>query len=391
MIRNSSASKLALVYFDAGGGHRSTANALCAVVPQFRLAWEISRLNLQELLDGIDLVRKVTGLRVQDAYNLLLKRGWTLGAAQLLPPLHGLIRLYHGPIVRLLESYWRETQPDAVVSLIPNFNRQLAQSVRNTLPGAPFITILTDLADYPPHFWMEAESEYLICGTKRAASQALAMGHPPERVFQTSGMIVNPAFYQPPLSDRPEARRSLGLDPERPTGLVLFGGEGSSAMIQIARLLDSSQNLQLVFICGRNARLAAELRQMRLRIPAYIEGYTTEVQRYMRLADFFIGKPGPGSISEALTMGLPVIVQCNSWTLPQERFNAAWIQEQEVGIVVKDFRKIGDAVSTLLDPVTFARYRAKVEGLRNRAVFEVPEIVESILERSRVQPSLAPS
>ena len=51
----------------------------------------------------------------------------------------------------------------------------------------------------------------------------------------------------------------------------------------------------------------------------------------MQLADFFIGKPGPGSVSEALAMRLPVIVECNAWTLPQERYNAEWIVEKEVG------------------------------------------------------------
>jgi UDP-N-acetylglucosamine:LPS N-acetylglucosamine transferase len=42
----------------------------------------------------------------------------------------------------------------------------------------------------------------------------------------------------------------------------------------------------------------------------------------MALSDFFIGKPGPGSISEALSKHLPVIIDCNAWTLPQERYNA---------------------------------------------------------------------
>jgi len=105
----------------------------------------------------------------------------------------------------------------------------------------------------------------------------------------------------------------------------------------------------------------------------------------MGLSDFFIGKPGPGSISEALTMGLPVIVQCNTWTLPQERFNAAWIQEKEVGMVVRHFRCIADVVRSLLDPSTFDRYRANAVALRNRAVFEVPEILDRILQKTTGQ------
>jgi len=37
-------------------------------------------------------------------------------------------------------------------------------------------------------------------------------------------------------------------------------------------------------------------------------GFAQNVEHYMALADFFIGKPGPGSISEALQFHLPVIV-----------------------------------------------------------------------------------
>ena len=37
-------------------------------------------VNLQELLDPIDVFRRLLGLRLQDLYNLLLRRGWTLGS-----------------------------------------------------------------------------------------------------------------------------------------------------------------------------------------------------------------------------------------------------------------------------------------------------------------------
>ena len=33
-------------------------------------------------------------------------------------------------------------------------------------------------------------------------------------------------------------------------------------------------------------------------------------------------------------MKLPVIVERNAWTLPQERYNADWVRENGVGLVV---------------------------------------------------------
>jgi Glycosyltransferase family 28 C-terminal domain len=375
--------KLDFVFFDAGGGHRSAALALQQVIVQQQRPWEIRMVNLQELLDPLDVFRRVTGLRVQDIYNLLLKRGWTLGSGQLLKGLHGAIRLFQPAMVRALGEFWRTSRPDLAVSLVPNFNRPLWLSLQAALPATPLVTILTDFADYPPHFWIERQRQYLVCGTARAIEQARQLGHESQFIFGTSGMILNPRFYEPPSLDRGAERRRLGLDPQRPTGLVLFGGEGSGVMLEIARRLQSAARpLQLILICGRNQKLAARLRSPAARIPMLVEGFTREVPYYMQLSDFFIGKPGPGSLSEAIAMKLPVIVERNAWTLPQERYNTEWVREKDVGLVLPDFRAIGEAVDRMLEPDTCRRMRANAAAQVNRAVFEIPDILESILRQA---------
>src|SRR6185437_28082 len=145
-------------------------------------------------------------------------------------------------------------------SLVPNFNRALFQGLHLVSPGTPFVTILTDFADYPPHFWIERQEQYLICGTERAAQQARACGHPDDHILRTSGMILRPSFYDPPAVHVATERERLGLKAELPTGLVLFGGEGSKKMLDIARRVSAmSAPPQLIFICGRNTALQARL------------------------------------------------------------------------------------------------------------------------------------
>src|ERR1700728_2378078 len=286
--------RLDFAFFDAGGGHRSAANALKAVIEQQGRQWEIRLVNLQEILDSLDIFRKYTGIRMQDVYNVLLQKGWTLGSAQGTVLMHGLIRLYHGGQVRLLRDFWKQGERDLVVSLIPNFNRALYESLRDSSPATPLVTILTDLADYPPHFWIERQEQFLICGTEKAVEQARALGHPDERVFRTSGMILRPSFYEPVTADRVAERRRLGLDPDLPTGLVLFGGQGASVMPEIARRVAAvpQLNAQFIFICGRNKKLAERLRGMHTRFPKYVEEFTSEIPSYMHLSDFFVGKAG---------------------------------------------------------------------------------------------------
>ena len=371
--------KIDFVYFDAGGGHRSAAMALKTVVEAQGRTWDIRLVNLQEVLDSLDIFKKITGIRLEDIYNLILAKGWTLGSAQGLKIMHGAIRAYHGPVVRLLTEYWKRTRPDMLVSVVPNFNRAMYNSLRAALPQVPYVTILTDMADYPPHFWIErGQDQYFICGTDRAVEQARALRHPAERVLRTSGMILRPKFYEPVNVDIAAERMRLGLDPSPPTGLVLFGGQGSRVMLDIAREL---QDTQLIMICGKNRELADRLRKMPSRAPHFIEGFTQEIPYYMHLSDFFIGKPGPGSISEAVAMKLPVIVERNAWTLPQERYNADWVIEHGVGVVLKNFRGIRDAVGKML--ASLEQYRSAVEKIENRAIFEIPDMLATILESAR--------
>ncbi|HUK53559.1 MAG TPA: glycosyltransferase [Candidatus Binatia bacterium] len=373
--------RIEFVYFDAGGGHRSAATALKSVIEAQKLPWEVHLFNLQEQLDALDFVRGLTRVRMQDVYNLMLRRGWTLGSTQIMRVLQHTIRLYHPLLVRRLAGVWSERRPDLVVSFIPHFNRALAESLGKSGPKTPFVTLLTDLADFPPHFWIERQEQFFICGTERAVAQAHAAGHPPARVFRTSGMILNPKFYDPPKLNWAAERHRLGLHPDRPTGLVLFGGHGSSAMLEIAERLDSSPlPVQLVMICGKNDKLARALRKKSSQRPRFVEGFTTEIPYYMRLADFFLGKPGPGSISEALAMGLPVVVERNAWTLPQERYNAHWVRHNGFGLVVRSWKNVNAAVEHLLEPSKFEATHRAVSSVRNRAVLEIPEILGRILD-----------
>lgn len=377
---NTATRSISLVYFDAGGGHRNAATALQAAIEGQGLPFVVSLANLQEILDPLDALRKVAGIRIQDFYNKMLRNRWTLGSPQLLRVLQAGIRLYHEQSVRLLEQHWRQTRPNMLVSLVPHFNRALGESFGRVFPGRPFVTILTDLADYPPHFWIERERQYVICGTARAAQQARRLGHPDSCIFETSGMILHPRFYEPESQDRSEQRKKLGLDPDRPTGIVMFGGFGNSEMLRILRRIDrSSLDVQLILICGRNEKLALALRAENTRIRTHIEGFTKQVPFYMALSDFFIGKPGPGSISEALAKKLPVIIDCNAWTLPQERYNAQWVRENEVGLVVPSHRKIVPAVAEVLRPGRLEQFRGQVARTQNCAVFEIPLIFERIL------------
>jgi Glycosyltransferase family 28 C-terminal domain len=373
--------RILVLFHDAGGGHRNAAVALQTITAQQQRPWQLDIIQFQDLTDQLDVLRRFTGIRIQEQYNILLRNGWTLGTAQLLRVLQATIRLFHRPMVRLLSSYFREHPADLLVSVIPHFNREIAEAWSSVYPDRPFVTLITDMADFPPRFWIEPlEQQYVICGTERAVQQARAMGKPESHIFATSGMILRPDFYIPDNSDPVALRRELELQPDLPTGILLFGGFGSAAMFDIAERLDAARMpVQLIVICGRNDKLAAKFRARSWNLPLHVLGFTKEVHRLMRAADFLIGKPGPGSIAEAMVRRLPVIVECNAWTMPQERYNTEWVKEKRVGIILPNFREIVPGMKQLLEPATLAEFRRNVAALNNQAIFEIPEILSKLL------------
>ena len=103
----------------------------------------------------------------------------------------------------------------------------------------------------------------------------------------------------------------------------------------------------------------------------------------MRLADFFIGKPGPGSLSEAVHMGLPVITFSNAWTMPQERWNTRLGARAGRGPRrALSFAGLPAAVQDVL--ADLPELRRRVRAIDNRAVFEVPQILAELLMRAAV-------
>jgi UDP-N-acetylglucosamine:LPS N-acetylglucosamine transferase len=364
-----------IVYFNAGGGHRAAAQALFDMAERQRLPWRVRLTQLFDVLDPQQRFKAWTGMAPEAYYNARLARGWTMGLARELKVLQAGIRWLHPQLVQRLQQHWARAEPDLVVSVVPNFNRAIGESLARSLPGVPFLTVLTDLADLPPRFWIEPSvHSHVACGTEMAVNQALDLGCAKPQVHRVSGMVLRPEFYELLSFDRTQARRDVGISPEAFVGMVMFGGQGSSDMIRIAQQLAETP---LILVCGHNQRLAQQLRALPARAPRMVLGFTPDIQRWMRLADFFVGKPGPGSISEAIQCGLPVVVTRDRKTMPQERFNTEWIRRQGVGLVISRWTHLPQAVDDLR--AGLSGFRGRVAQTRNDATREVLELMSKLL------------
>jgi hypothetical protein len=91
----------------------------------------------------------------------------------------------------------------------------------------PFLVLLTDLADLPPHFWIEPGVDGVIVGTLEAARQARELGLGEEHIHRVSGMPLHPRFYSAGESAealRARVRAELGIPEAAFTAMLLFGG-----------------------------------------------------------------------------------------------------------------------------------------------------------------------
>jgi UDP-N-acetylglucosamine:LPS N-acetylglucosamine transferase len=369
---------------DAGGGHRAAARALEAAAALSPRGWSFRVANLQDVLAPADFTRRLTGRPMEHTYNAMVRKKWTRFLVPMLRTLQwGIGRMRH-PLSRLVAEHLAAVRPVLIVSLIPNFNRVLADARRRACPDVPFLVVLTDLADFPPHFWMEKDVDRVVVATEHAVAQARDLGFAPSAVSRTSGMILHPRFHAPDPAARQRTRRELGIGAEDFTVLVLFGGKGSPEVHPLcAALLRLSPRWHVIAICGDNPRLLSSVSELGETAGGRLHcfGFTDRVLDLMSATDVLATKPGPGTLAEAFHCRLPTVVPSNAHTIPQERFNAVFLQENELGVVVRHWRDIPAAVSSLAaDPVRRARMRRRLEALpENRAVFEVLDVIEAEL------------
>ena len=119
----------------------------------------------------------------------------------------------------------------------------------------------------------------MVCGTDRAVEQAKKLGHPPDKIFQTSGMILNPRFYGYRAWTARRAREVGAAIPDadrpRPVRRRRFG-----KMLEIG---DRGRVRAADFHLRKNEKLAAALRSQLSPLRRFVEGFTTEIPYYMQL------------------------------------------------------------------------------------------------------------
>jgi len=116
-----SAPEVLLFTIDAGGGHRAAARALAAAAEETGAPFRFRVESFQQTLLPLDVLKRATGLSLEDAYNALLRQRWS---ALMVP----LLRVMHAA----RESCSWLTSPSATVGSMPRAPSFTAPGSRRT-------------------------------------------------------------------------------------------------------------------------------------------------------------------------------------------------------------------------------------------------------------------
>lgn len=240
-------------------------------------------------------------------------------------------------------------QPDLVISVHPLCNHVPMDVVRainskTTCGPIRFLTVVTDLGGAHT-MWFNPQVDRCIVPSEAIKSIALKCGLSSERVV-TRGLPIRSAFFSRtggPKSlletllqnvpckssltmSKDQLRQRLGLKENAIIVLLMSGGNGVGSIkeliVSIAEQLAEAGHsteraairhpqIQLVVICGSNAKLQQEIFNLRLptnALDVIAKGYIPNVHEFMQAADLLVTKAGPGTIIEAVACGLPMVI-----------------------------------------------------------------------------------
>jgi 1,2-diacylglycerol 3-beta-galactosyltransferase len=316
-----------IIYASAGGGHKSAALAL-------KEAFELNTPGKVDciLLDALKESRSPLDL-MPEAYNQMIKVPnliwrpfYELGEGKIRAKMinQGISKY----VSKRVDSILEEVKPDVVVTVYHFANTSIMDSLERLGLNIPVITVVTDLVTIPA-VWFDNRVDHCILPTERAIDRALYYGMNPKQL-SVIGLPISEQFRKR-LPSKKSIREKYGWPTDKPLLLLMAGGEGVGPLYEISRAIAAAElDVTVVVVTGKNYRLKRRMQRRNWQLPVYTYGYVDTIPDFMRAADVFITKAGPGNLAESFAMGLPSILY--SYLPGQEEGNVSYVTDNKAGV-----------------------------------------------------------
>lgn len=297
--------KILILTVTAGQGHNSTAKALSECLA--------SKGAEVRVLDTMRYINKLLGKTVDKGYLFVSSRAKLAykGVYRLAElrkkstddfnPTRITAKMLSQKLKKYIDSY----DPDVIICthIYAGIFVDVLKSEQKL--RARSIAILTDFAFHP--YWEEGDDlDYVVVPNESLYLKAREKGFHDGQILPF-GIPINPKFEN--IADKKEAKRRLGLDPERNTVLIMGGSMGYGNIVKTVDRLDKiTSDFQIISVCGSNKSSKAKIDARTYSKKVLNFGFTSNIDELMDAADCIITKPGGLTSSEAMAKGLPMII-----------------------------------------------------------------------------------
>ena len=204
---------------------------------------------------------------------------------------------------------------------------------------------------------------------------------PPEHI-RYIGFPVRPEFLRPGKAVQ-KLKQEFAIPEERKVVMVLMGSAGSRATLRYAYAfskLKLATPVHLILCLGRNEALRAAVESITFPadVSVTIMGFTDRIADLMRMSDLVITKSGPTSICEAVSLGIPVIVDRTQRALWWEIINIDFVTKHGFGDALCGMRKFPKLIKRYIEDDA---YTEKIrENIRNFAFPDAAERVHAVID-----------
>ncbi len=330
-------SKKNILVLCSNGGHCHNAAAqtlknLLGDRYNFTVVYPIDQLRIWGVKSGEQL------------YNFMLQQGWTQSVNVITKHVAPKIfRTRKQKVEAIVKKHIENINPDLVISLIPFVNYPASEAARKA--GIPYllITVDNDLQMWVhglqgvqhPYFKVTVGSD-LWCSREMLRKRNI-----PDKSIETIGLPIRSDFFS--KKDLSALRKEYNIPKNKPVVLIICGGAGGRQAFDYAKQIGSTQlGVHLIVCAGKNKELAQDLRKLSLHPTnsMTVMEFTSKISDLMAISDLLITKPGPATITEAMSMQLPMIIDATTPTLSWEKANIDLVMQYGIGDYIEEFDEL---------------------------------------------------
>jgi len=319
------AKKILLLYISESSGHHCASiaieNALHSIAPDIQ-TMNINCFNYTNPILEKVINRAYLGVvkRTPEIWDYLYDNPKVLKRTQ---KLRAMIHKFNAAKLKVLLN---EFKPNAIIctqafpcGMIADYKKSLGLST-------PLIGVLTD---YAPHsYWIYDSVDKYIVPSKETGLKLIANGIDPRKI-ETFGIPVESRFSL--FHDKEAIFKKVGIDPKRPSVLIMGGTQGLGPIKDIIRSIDKSDlDVQAIVAAGTNKKLYSWMATKSFKKKVVVLPYADNIDELMEISTVIITKPGGITTAEALCKGLPMLIVS---PLPgQESMNTIFLLNEYVAV-----------------------------------------------------------